>query len=1179
MCAIGGGLWLCTSPLLRPAIERVAKAQFSLRREPDDAAPFYLALGKKASLLALYKAARNDKLVAFLSNDFETERWQGAALKNAYALIGKRSWGLAVSFFLLGKQWRDAAMVAAKHMADVQLALVIAALAPDDAHAELQHVLSEFVLGGAAQPGAAGGSALGGGADGCSATERAWAECVAALLLRKPAEAYAALSRSCATERAPPQRAGEEDAHGRADGWAASGGEPFAPSVREYLQWLGAQPQLRRLGGAHVPASVHAACAYAYAHAGCALLGLGAACDVGECAGELVPLPTVRADAPAADAVDADAEPGAASAEGGAWVCRLPEPLDGTAEQGGAGARARAAADACASAAFQLARGRAAEAARAAVAEAEERAARQRQQAAARSRLVEAPSGAALARDAEASAAAALHAAVTTAAADARALRALPERAVRESVRALEWQAARQGLLADGELAVRLAVQHAWLPQRAEASAALEAEAAAAVALRAAARALVARHASLARGALPPAGAVRACAAAALELGGVHAAASLALDQSAAAEAGGGDGAAVAMRLGGRRSSGGGEAGGEHSAAAAAGVEVEAAVALCAFVAAWSRADARALVALCGAQGRAQLRAAALGALAEAAQPAGGGRGEEEEAAEAAGAEAEATAEATGCRALSAGARLVLLCASADATERALAAALGPRAACSPVAASVFALLRALGCAAELALATRHGGAEPDAPTLQPWASAWAAIVRAPAEDGSWAGAPRASPSLAPSARAPAAGDGGGGMGSGEVLRARGEFMRALCAHPTEAGLLVLAPSKGLLLVDAPTVRARAAPGAAALPPAEGSTASYHQLLCHPSGRALVALAESALHLWLLTPPAALDAGGDAELSAAAAAAVVAAGARDMSPVSRAIAAGMPPPQPPRAALRHVGPMLFGPAHGAPLRDSLHSAAAHPVRAAFDARGTKLAVGDAAGRVSLWAWGGPGPDLLSRPPCAVVTCLSRRVADVGFVSSTVLAACAHAHGTRDAGKDGVPTWSASLVDFLLPPSRAVVGGVALPDGSGHCLLPLGARPQVLVGSKRGDLSLWDLRTHRVVHTWAAHAGASVRSLALARGGDVAVSGASDGSLKLWDVRALAGTGGANADSEAPPLSERWASAKHHEKHTMLQPLLGHGPGTTHGVTAIATSAAADVIFTCGADGRVLALAL
>ncbi|KAJ1633272.1 RAVE protein 1 C terminal-domain-containing protein [Pavlovales sp. CCMP2436] len=154
---VGGGYWLSGSGQLRATVERVAKAQFSLRKEPDDAAPFYMALGKKAALLALYMAVGNEKLVGFLSNDFETERWRTAALKNAYALVSRRNWPLAVAFFLLAKAWRDACAICARHMKDVQLALVVAALAPLEPLAEVQHLLEQHLLGGRGDEGDARG--------------------------------------------------------------------------------------------------------------------------------------------------------------------------------------------------------------------------------------------------------------------------------------------------------------------------------------------------------------------------------------------------------------------------------------------------------------------------------------------------------------------------------------------------------------------------------------------------------------------------------------------------------------------------------------------------------------------------------------------------------------------------------------------------------------------------------------------------------------------------------------------------------------------------------------------------------------------------------------------------------------------------------------------------------------
>ena len=45
-------------------------------------------------LLGLWKTVKSHpdhiKMTAFLSNDFDQPRWQQAALKNAYALLGKQ---------------------------------------------------------------------------------------------------------------------------------------------------------------------------------------------------------------------------------------------------------------------------------------------------------------------------------------------------------------------------------------------------------------------------------------------------------------------------------------------------------------------------------------------------------------------------------------------------------------------------------------------------------------------------------------------------------------------------------------------------------------------------------------------------------------------------------------------------------------------------------------------------------------------------------------------------------------------------------------------------------------------------------------------------------------------------------------------------------------------------------
>ena len=47
----------------------------------------------------------------FFGHDFTEERWRKAALKNAYALLGKQRFDHAAAFFLLGDTLWDAVQV------------------------------------------------------------------------------------------------------------------------------------------------------------------------------------------------------------------------------------------------------------------------------------------------------------------------------------------------------------------------------------------------------------------------------------------------------------------------------------------------------------------------------------------------------------------------------------------------------------------------------------------------------------------------------------------------------------------------------------------------------------------------------------------------------------------------------------------------------------------------------------------------------------------------------------------------------------------------------------------------------------------------------------------------------------------------------------------------------------
>ncbi|CAB0020600.1 unnamed protein product [Nesidiocoris tenuis] len=86
----------------------VAKAAFQTNQDPLDAALFYLAMKKKSLVWGLFRSRRDERMTQFFANDFSQDRWRKAALKNAFALLGKQRFEHAAAFFLLAGAVRDA---------------------------------------------------------------------------------------------------------------------------------------------------------------------------------------------------------------------------------------------------------------------------------------------------------------------------------------------------------------------------------------------------------------------------------------------------------------------------------------------------------------------------------------------------------------------------------------------------------------------------------------------------------------------------------------------------------------------------------------------------------------------------------------------------------------------------------------------------------------------------------------------------------------------------------------------------------------------------------------------------------------------------------------------------------------------------------------------------------------
>ncbi|XP_058066512.1 dmX-like protein 1 [Anopheles bellator] len=147
---LGVGWWLRNNSRLRQCIERLAKASFQANQDPLDAAIYYMAMKKKSVVWGLYRSKRDEKMTAFFANNFAEDRWRKAALKNAFALLGKQRFEHAVAFFLLANSLNDALEVCLTKLEDLQLALVITRLYEGEHDAtppSFKRLLYEEVLG------------------------------------------------------------------------------------------------------------------------------------------------------------------------------------------------------------------------------------------------------------------------------------------------------------------------------------------------------------------------------------------------------------------------------------------------------------------------------------------------------------------------------------------------------------------------------------------------------------------------------------------------------------------------------------------------------------------------------------------------------------------------------------------------------------------------------------------------------------------------------------------------------------------------------------------------------------------------------------------------------------------------------------------------------------------------
>ncbi|KAL5412587.1 hypothetical protein PMIN06_003363 [Paraphaeosphaeria minitans] len=152
-------MWMSDLTALRAQFEVIARNEYTKTDEknPVDCALYYLSVKKKPVLLGLWRMAtwsrEQPATHRLLSNNFNEERWKIAALKNAYALMGKRRFEYAASFFLLADHLQDAMNVLHNQLGDTQLAIAVGRVYGGDDSPILLKFLREKILPQAARDG------------------------------------------------------------------------------------------------------------------------------------------------------------------------------------------------------------------------------------------------------------------------------------------------------------------------------------------------------------------------------------------------------------------------------------------------------------------------------------------------------------------------------------------------------------------------------------------------------------------------------------------------------------------------------------------------------------------------------------------------------------------------------------------------------------------------------------------------------------------------------------------------------------------------------------------------------------------------------------------------------------------------------------------------------------------
>ena len=146
-------LWILPRETLLSHFEMIARAEYtkSEDRDPLDCSLFYLALRKKSVLQGLWRMAHGhrerEQTMRVLAQDFDEPRWKTAALKNAYALLGRRRAMYAAAWFLLADEGKSAVNVLlGPEVNDLELAISVARVFDGDDGPVLKALVEDVIL-------------------------------------------------------------------------------------------------------------------------------------------------------------------------------------------------------------------------------------------------------------------------------------------------------------------------------------------------------------------------------------------------------------------------------------------------------------------------------------------------------------------------------------------------------------------------------------------------------------------------------------------------------------------------------------------------------------------------------------------------------------------------------------------------------------------------------------------------------------------------------------------------------------------------------------------------------------------------------------------------------------------------------------------------------------------------